>query len=191
MKTKVRLKKRVSFLLLSLCVSCGVNAQTSYCVPSAGTTSIGINEVQYLGVNNYSGYASAYSDYSNLSGSVPLGAPGAPGSQATFAPFWVVASVSTTATIQHRIWVDWNEDGDFDDANETITTSMLSGGLFGAQINVPKVYYPGGWYYQYGRKRMRVRASQGPVTHHWQQRPYRSWRSDGPNCIQRVVPWCH
>lgn len=164
MKTNVKLNRRMSILLLSLCVSCGINAQTSYCIPSAGATTIGITEVQYLSVDNYTGYTTAYSDYSNLSGSVPLGPQGPAGSQASFSPFWVVVGVSTTATIQHRIWIDWNEDGDFSDANETITTSMLSGGLFGAQITVPKIYYPGGWYYKYGRKRMRVRMCDGPVT---------------------------
>lgn len=165
MKTKVKIYAKGAFFACLLLAGQKVAAQTSYCTPSTGTTTMGITNVTYLGVNNYTSYSSAYADYSSLSGSVPLGPQGMPGTQPDFASFWVVFNVSTTATIQHRIWIDWNQDGDFSDANETITTSRLSGDLYGAQITVPKVYYPGGSFYQYGSKRMRIRmAESGPIT---------------------------
>lgn len=165
MKTKIKFYAKGAFFACLLLAGQKVTAQTSYCIPSAGPTTMGITNVTYLGVNNYTAYSTAYSDYSSLSGSVPLGPQGAPGTQPDFASFWVLFTVSTTATIQHRIWIDWNQDGDFTDANESITTARLSGDLYGAQITVPKVYYPGGSFYQYGSKRMRIRmAESGPIT---------------------------
>lgn len=165
MKTKVKFYVKGAFFSCLLVASQKLVAQTSHCIPTTGSTTMGISNVTYLGVNNYSDYSTAYTDYStSLSGYVPLGSPGAPGTKPDFVSFWVIFSVSTTETIQHRIWIDWNQDGDFNDANETITTSRLSGDLYGAQITVPKVYYPGGSFYQYGTKRMRIRmAESGPI----------------------------
>jgi hypothetical protein len=158
------MKRKIKFLGKSIVLGVSVftmntaKSQSNYCVPTSGSKSIGITEVKFLNVDNFS-VNNTYSDFSNISGNVLLGPVGPTGTQPDFAPFWVVVTVSTTNAIQHRIWIDWNSDGDFSDANETILTSKLAGNLFGAQVTVPKISYPGGTTYSYGAKRMRVRMS--------------------------------
>ncbi|MCP3903594.1 MAG: hypothetical protein GY715_08150 [Planctomycetes bacterium] len=103
------------------CLS-GVFCDASSLVPSNEH----ITNVQYAGVNNSSG-TSAYSDFTIISGSVQLGEA---------VPFSLTIGNANSNDLG-GVWIDWNLDGDFHDADETIDISMSGPGPYSTVINVP------------------------------------------------------
>jgi hypothetical protein len=107
-----------------------VNISTpSYCQPGGQSTQFEwIKKVQIKSINNTSGDDGGYADYTGLNTSLNPGQskniklqPGFSGSSNV--EYW-------------RVWVDWNEDGDFDDAGELEVETSSSSNVTD-QITVP------------------------------------------------------
>jgi hypothetical protein len=99
------------------CISGGQSTQNEW-----------INKVQLKSINNQSGNDNGYADFTNLSTNLNPGQskniklkPGFSGSSNV--EYW-------------RVWVDWNVDGDFDDAGELEVETSSSGNVT-EQITVP------------------------------------------------------
>jgi hypothetical protein len=117
-----------------------------YCTPTAssGVDGTGITNVSYSSVNYTTSNTTVYNDYTSQIGSVYQG---------TAMPISV--TTSTGKKIYNvKIWVDWNNDGDFIDSGE----EMFSGSVYSAKINgtinVPLTASA-------GSHRMRVGITQG------------------------------
>lgn len=104
-----------------------VSAPVTYCAASTTNTTFEyISNVTMGSVNNTTG-ASSYSNFSAQSTTVAVG-----------------SSTSITVTLGNAyasdrvfIWCDWNQDGDFVDANETMYSSVAGVGPFSTTITVP------------------------------------------------------
>lgn len=83
-----------------------------------------VTNVTFGGINNTSGAtAGGYADYTALTGQIAAG---------TTAAFAATGSLST----YFRVWIDYNQDGDFTDAGELIYT-FNGGGPYSGSIAVP------------------------------------------------------
>lgn len=139
------------FALLLLASS--LNAQT-YCEPEA-------NCVQDDYINNFS-----FNSIANNNSA---------GSNCGFWPFFGTAYINTGLSTNvtqgatysfalgtnrrpqtFAIWVDWNDDGDFNDQDEFVWASSGSGTTFSGNITIPRKAQP-------GQTRMRVRSTRGTV----------------------------
>ncbi|WP_052248391.1 fibronectin type III domain-containing protein [Chryseobacterium taiwanense] len=110
-----------------------ITAYTAYCLPSAGTSS----SLYYLsqitttgGWTNLNYAASAYTAYVNNSPNTINTSPGS--------AINVTLKGANTYYYRYYVWVDWNNDMDFDDVGETIlaTTTTVNTGA-STVINVP------------------------------------------------------
>ncbi len=113
------------------CPSYGYNGSSFY------LTNVSLNTI-----NNNSGQTS-YSDFTTVSTSVDVG-----NSYALTANFVMGWNTNTYV----RAWVDWNRDGDFDDANESFDIGNNSTGTVSGVITVPPTALS-------GKLRMRVTVS--------------------------------
>ena len=87
-----------------------------------------ISRVQIGSIDNITG-SDNYTDYTNLSANIPLN--GSDGLTVTMGDPYSTSD-------QCGVWVDWNRDNDFDDANETILVSGTPGlGPYTATIDPP------------------------------------------------------
>lgn len=99
-----------------------------YCIPAAssGVHGNGITNVSFSSVNNTTNNTTVFNDYTSLIGNAIQGAS-------------IPISV-TTATGNKRynikIWVDWNNDGDFVDAGEEMFTGIVNSNTINGTINV-------------------------------------------------------
>ncbi|GGD14812.1 hypothetical protein GCM10011343_02310 [Flavobacterium orientale] len=93
------------------------NAPIVYCSPSGAgfpQDQRGITNVAFGAINNTTGIeTNNYGDYSYLSTNVP---------QNTTVP--IAITYRTGFTYDTQIWIDWNNDGDFDDDQELVYTGM-------------------------------------------------------------------
>jgi len=98
-----------------------------YCSATSNSSSYEyIERVQMGTIDNSSG-ASGYSDYTGLSTDMSIGVGTA-----------VTVTLNTDwATDIGGMWVDWNQDEDFDDANETITTGWSGLGPYTVTVTPP------------------------------------------------------
>lgn len=102
-----------------------------------------IKQVTIGQIDNSSSYdASGYSDFTSQSSSVSSG------TSITVTPH------TTWSGTNAKAWIDWNQDGDFDDANEEVLSGSGSGGSYTASITVPGSA-------SNGATRLRVRALYG------------------------------
>lgn len=122
----------------SLLVS-GVGGKTI--AASAATSSAGgkIDSLSFAGIlNQNSAGCKTYSDFRHLAGAAEVG-------QAV--PFFMkVASCdATNATKFAKVFIDFNNDGDFDDSGENPATSpaLTNNGTFNATISIPNTLTPG------------------------------------------------
>lgn len=113
----------------------------SYCTASAETTSEHITRVQIGNIDNTSG-SSGYTDYTSMSASISAGSS---------ANITVNASRSWGKS-KLSIWVDWNQDGDFDDNGEV--TTDIGRQPYNLTLNAPANATT-------GSTRMRIRLSYG------------------------------
>jgi len=119
-----------------------LTAPSEYCTASGGCSEH-ISRVQFGTMDNVSG-CSNYSDYTQL---VPT----------VFLPYDQTMTVTVTNGAPYTgdqcgIWVDWNNDGDFSDANETLTVVGSPGnGPYTALIDPPTG--------SVGDRRMRIRIT--------------------------------
>jgi hypothetical protein len=102
-----------------------------YCSPAPSSVdNSGITNVSFGSVNNETSTESGnYGDYSAQSGDISLGAN-----------CDLSITYSTGYTYFTRVWVDWNDDYDFDDANEQMhagTSSSANPTVYDASFTVP------------------------------------------------------
>jgi hypothetical protein len=128
-----------------------VEAREALCPEDAGYCEAGSSSTSYEHITNvtvgdidHSSGSSGYADYTYISTNMEAG-----------------ESYPITVTLYSQwssdiggLWIDWNNDGDFDDDGETITTAWTGTGPYEAVITVP----PGT---PTGSKRMRVRVQDG------------------------------
>lgn len=104
-----------------------ITGGSTYC--AAGTTTISyehITNVNVGSINNTSANSS-YTDYSSLSTDVAKGSP-----------FTITVSIGNPySTDKILIWCDWNNNGDFTDAGESVYTSAAGTGPFSTNIITP------------------------------------------------------
>ena len=115
----------------------------AYCDPNPSSVDgQGITNVTFSGINNTTGAeAGNYGDYTALTGGTALEGSNLP----------VDITFSTGFTYVTRIWVDWNDDFDFDDAGEDVYNGV-SGGANPSTLNA-SFTIPGG---TAGSHRMRI-----------------------------------
>jgi hypothetical protein len=104
----------------------GVAFRTGYCIP-APTSGIGdgITKVSYDTVNNVTGAESGnYGNYAAMSGLVQ---------RANTANFKVKTAMAANA----KVWVDWNNDFDFNDTGEEVYSGATVGDSLTATFTVP------------------------------------------------------
>lgn len=126
-----------------------------YCDPGVASSDgkIGISNVTFAGINNTTASGTAkYTNYLNTNqlakvikgGTYPIS----------------IARTNSVDEMNRKIWVDWNIDGDFDDAGELVATETASRNLiFTDNITVPTTALA-------GITRMRVGVSYGTDPNH-------------------------
>ncbi len=116
-----------------------------YCNPTSTFCDEHISNVTVGTINNSSVCtAGGYQDYTTISTDV---------FQGLSYPITITNGPPTYAADQCGIWVDWNQDGDFADANETVTVIGTPGtGPYTANIDVPATA-------NLGSSRLRVRIT--------------------------------
>lgn len=113
-----------------------------YCVPTATTTSLYITNFTTTGattnVNNTSAGGTTNGGYSDFSGTQTLS-----GMQTTTVNF--TTTYNTTGGVGVAVFVDWNQDGDFLDANEKAfnTTSYVFTTSVSGSFTIPQTALPG------------------------------------------------
>jgi hypothetical protein len=133
MKNKYKsLKKQIAVLAVLVLSTIGTSWAQVYC--TAGATidppEEFIADVQFPGFSNPSGSVlGGYSDYTSLVIPMTMG---------TDYLGTIVNGAAFNASEQCGVWVDWNQDGDFDDIDETMpVTGSPSVGPFGVTVNPP------------------------------------------------------
>jgi hypothetical protein len=118
---------------------------TAYCVPSPSSIDgMGITNVSYSSVNNPSNDMGVYNNYTATQiGNVAQGAT---------MPINVTINVGNTK-YNFKIWVDWNNDGDFSDSGEEMLAGNDPFSLSGTLIIPPTA--------SVGNHRMRIGITQG------------------------------
>jgi len=100
---------------------------SSYCSASATEfADDAITKVVFNGINNTSSN-SAYSDFTDKIGDIPQ-------TQSED----ITITITTPYSDDHvMVWIDWNSDGDFSDADESVFTSQTGQGPFTGTITAP------------------------------------------------------
>lgn len=123
----------------------GVSFFTGFCTP-APTSGIGngITNVMFGEVNNTTGAESGnYGDYTSMAGAVQRGGNAA-------------VNVSLSSSDYVSVWVDWNNDLDFDDAGEDVYAAESQSDSFEIAFDVPLSAAT-------GPHRMRIGAGSSPT----------------------------
>ena len=117
-----------------------------YCTPTAssGMDGTGITNVSYSSVNNTTSNTTVYNDYTSLVGNVVQGA----------AMPISVTTATGTKRYNIKIWVDWNNDGDFLDTGEEMFSGTVKSNTINGVLNIPLAA-------TLGNHRMRVGITQG------------------------------
>ncbi len=126
----------------SVPVQVGMNTvDNCYCTAGANSTSFEkISNVTFNTINNTSSSTAGYENFTAITSTVTAGA---------VYPLSVTLS-GGFASDQVVVFIDFNHDGDFVDAGETVFTSAISAGPFAASITIPTTATS-------GNTRMRVR----------------------------------
>ena len=104
----------------------------SYCA-SSGSSTIReyINKVEFGSISNLSGNNGGYGNYTSLSTDLALGSS----NSITIVPSWTTRSTYAEA---YCVWIDFNQDGDFNDSDEqVINQSKSKVSTFSGKIVVP------------------------------------------------------
>ena len=102
----------------------GVSFFTGFCTP-APTSGSGIVNVTFNNINNTTAAAGNYADYTALSGDALRTAP-------------VTVSVAFGSTSFGKIWVDWNNDLDFNDEGELVYAGTSAAAAITVQFSIPE-----------------------------------------------------
>ena len=100
-----------------------------------------ISNVTFAGINNNSTSTAGYEDFSNVIGHVT------PGQLYNFSAFSATGSSESDQVI---VWIDLNQDGDYDDDGEKVLTSSYKNSPWNGVVTIPNSTAP-------GRTKMRVR----------------------------------
>ncbi|HET8573705.1 MAG TPA: GEVED domain-containing protein [Edaphocola sp.] len=162
------MKNRFTSVFATLLISCFIlaasssqsNAQATYCTPSNSSyTTYGINTVKSInGIVNFINSNSAFSTngYGDFTASDTV-------AQMQGQAFKVQASGlpgSFGNTYHWAVWIDWNQDGDFDDAGEQVYVNNSS---YSSSMSTPDILVP--YSADTGNTRIRVIANySGDVT---------------------------
>lgn len=118
--------KKNLLLVLVLSISIGLNAQTVYCSAGGGQDEF-ISSVEFAAISNSSS-STGYTDFTNISTDIIL--------SETY-PITVNNGIAY-ASDMCGVWIDWNQDFDFDDLDEFFTLNSNSGGeFFTSSITIP------------------------------------------------------
>ncbi len=114
----------------------------TYCSASGGSSYGYISRVQMGSIDNSSGWTTGgYADYTTLSTNVTvLGSPSL-----------TVTNGTTDTDIDLGVWIDWNQDGDFNDTDEKVVCDIDGGGAGTFSLSVPSSA-------ELGSTRMRLRT---------------------------------
>ncbi|PIY10819.1 MAG: hypothetical protein COZ18_05320 [Flexibacter sp. CG_4_10_14_3_um_filter_32_15] len=106
-------------------------APSNYCASKGNSVADEwIQRVTFGSINNTSGSNGGYKDYTNLSTTVSKGS----NQTITIYPAWS----RTVYNEAYRVFIDWNRDGDFNDANETVfSRSATNATSVSGTISVP------------------------------------------------------
>ena len=92
----------------------------NYCEPTGGTKNEWIESVSMTDINNPSGKStSGYSDFTSMTANISLGQ--------TYPITFQAGFKRLTYTEYWSVWIDFNQDGDFDDAGESLAQGSTSG----------------------------------------------------------------
>ncbi|MCF8457939.1 MAG: DUF11 domain-containing protein [Bacteroidales bacterium] len=138
----------VSMLLMAISVS--ANAQTaSYCTSYGNMEYLtSITSVNFNTINNSTGKPTSYTDYTAMSTNLLIGSS-----------YNLTVNVNTDGNyiVYARVWIDWNQDGDFLDADEQYSLGSATNTTSGPTSASPySVTVPAGA--TLGSTRMRVSA---------------------------------
>ncbi|SMD32553.1 Por secretion system C-terminal sorting domain-containing protein [Reichenbachiella faecimaris] len=87
-----------------------------------------IKRFQFGNIDNSSNYENGgYSDFTSQTTTIQAGSP----TSMTITPH------NTWGATGAKAWIDWNRDGDFNDANEEVLSGSGSGGSYSATVSVP------------------------------------------------------
>ncbi len=118
--------KKLKLTLLIISLSLGLNAQTIYCSAGGGQDEY-ISYVEFASISNTSSTA-GYTDFTNISTDLIV--------SQNF-PI-TVNNGSAYQNDQCAVWIDWNQDFDFDDPDEFYVLDIQNGGAsFTSSITVP------------------------------------------------------
>ena len=118
--------KKFKLTLLILSLSLGLNAQTIYCSAGGGQDEY-ISDVEFASISNISGTA-GYTDFTNISTDLVI------------SQYYPITVNNGTAyqSDQCGVWIDWNQDLDFDDPDEFFILDINAvGAYFTSTITVP------------------------------------------------------
>ncbi len=122
----------------------------TYCQAGATNTQFEkISNVTFAGINNSSTSTAGYEDFTAVSGSVAAGQ--------TNIPFTASFTGTSYSSDQVLVWIDFNGDKDFDDANELVLTTATSTAPWSGTISIPADAVV-------GTTRMRVRLHDSSLT---------------------------
>ena len=118
--------KKLKLLLVLVSLSIGLNAQIIYCSAGGGQDEY-ISSVEFASIANTSGSA-GYTDFTNISTDLVV----------TQVYPITVNNGSAYSSDQCGVWIDWNQDFDFDDPDEFFILDINGGGaFFTSAITVP------------------------------------------------------
>ena len=113
----------------------GSTPPPTYCASQGNNTNYEwIERFQFGSIDNTSGNNSGYGDFTNLSTSLTAGG--------SVSVTLVPGFASSSYTEYWRIWIDYNQDGDFDDSGELLTENSSTGTLSGT-LNISSSALPG------------------------------------------------
>ncbi len=90
----------------------------TYCTSRGGNSKEYINRVQIGTINNTSDKNNGYGDYTSLSTNITIGSV----NNITITPLWIRSIFSEN----YNVWIDLNQDKDFNDAGELVWSSSKS-----------------------------------------------------------------
>lgn len=123
------MKKLLNFFIGITLLANYATAQTPYCTTSTDNiaNSEVIGRVQVGTIDNVSTGNAAYQDFLNISTNLEQGT----------SVDIVITGVGTYSEDQVFVWIDFNHDGDFEDAGENVFTSEKNEGPYFGNINIP------------------------------------------------------
>lgn len=114
--------RKITFLFLLVGTFAFAQFPAPYCGPNTYTSNVEpITLVQFAGIDNPSSAAlagTAHEDFTAISGNVVAGAPH---------PILLMGNTDGAFTTYYRVFIDWNQDNDFEDPGESYNVGTIYG----------------------------------------------------------------